>query len=58
MGERACNECGSGDLVTITMKVDGEMLSFSACHNCEARWWYRGDERVALSSVLDIVTPK
>ena len=55
MGDKTCNECGSRDLVTITMTVDGQDVSFTACHGCEAKWWFRDGERIALESILDMV---
>jgi hypothetical protein len=58
MAERTCHACGSRDLVTITMTVGDRAVSFTACHDCEAKWWYRDGERVELSSVLDLVTTR
>jgi formate dehydrogenase maturation protein FdhE len=55
MDEHKCNACGSNDLITVTMTVDKQVVSFTACHNCEAKWWFRDGQRVALDSVLDIV---
>jgi len=58
MKEHTCKTCGSSDLVAITMTVDGQDLSFTACHNCQTRWWFRDGQRVALESVLDLVASK
>ena len=55
MSQRTCDECGSTDLVTITMEVGDQELSFTACHNCEAKWWYKSGELVPLTSVLGLV---
>jgi len=55
MEEHTCNTCGSNDLVTISITVDGQDLSFTACHNCQTKWWLRDGQRVALESVLDLV---
>jgi formate dehydrogenase maturation protein FdhE len=57
MEERTCRACGSRDLVTITMSLGAQAVSFTACHNCESKWWYRDGERIELSSVLDLVAP-
>jgi DNA polymerase III alpha subunit (gram-positive type) len=58
MGGYRCNTCGSSDLITVTMTVDGQAVSFTACHDCQTKWWFRDGERVALESVLDLVASK
>jgi len=58
MAERVCAGCGSKDLLTIVIAVEGDKLSFTACHGCEATWWLRGDERMELGSVIDLVATK
>jgi len=50
-----CPECRTGDLVTITMTVSDQELSFTTCHFCEAKWWSRAGEPVQFASVLDLV---
>ena len=43
-----CPVCHQGDLITIAMNVSGNDLSFTTCHMCEAKWWYRdGESRAA-----------
>jgi hypothetical protein len=37
------------------MTVAGQQLSFTTCHFCEAKWWSREGEPVALDSVIDLV---
>jgi hypothetical protein len=34
------------------MNVSGSDLSFTTCHMCEAKWWYRDGEAVRLQSVI------
>jgi len=51
----SCPECHQGDLITITMNVSGSDLSFTTCHMCEAKWWYRDGEAVPLQSVIGSV---
>jgi formate dehydrogenase maturation protein FdhE len=51
----ACPVCGQGDLITITMAVNGSDLHFTTCHMCEAKWWYRDGEAVPLTSVIGAV---
>lgn len=47
-----CPVCDQGDLITITMAVAESDLSFTTCHLCEAKWWYRDGEAVPLRSVI------
>lgn len=47
-----CPVCNQGDLISITMAVSGNDLSFTTCHMCEAKWWYRDGEAVQLQSVI------
>jgi hypothetical protein len=50
--EGSCPVCNQGDLISITMSVSGADLSFTTCHMCEAKWWYRDGEAVPLRSVI------
>jgi DNA polymerase III alpha subunit (gram-positive type) len=50
-----CPVCNHGDLITISMSVSGSDLSFTTCHMCEAKWWYRDGEAVPLQSVIGSV---
>jgi hypothetical protein len=53
----ACPRCRSADLVRIDLRPGGGLLRFSACRNCEHRWWVRpGDhETVRLPDVVEAV---
>ncbi len=53
-----CPACNQGDLISITMSVSGTDLSFTTCHLCEAKWWYRDGEPVPLRSVIGNVLAK
>lgn len=53
--EGTCPICNQGDVITITMNVSGSDLSFTTCHLCEAKWWYRDGESVPLRSVIGSV---
>jgi formate dehydrogenase maturation protein FdhE len=48
----SCPECHQGDLISISMSVGETGLSFTTCHMCEAKWWYRDGEAVPLRSVI------
>lgn len=50
--EGSCPMCQQGDLISITMNVGGNDLSFTTCHMCEAKWWYRDGEAVPLRSLI------
>jgi len=54
----ACPSCQQGDLIAISMSVSERDLTFTTCHLCEAKWWYREGELVPLSSVIDLVVKK
>jgi len=53
--EGSCPVCHQGDLITISMNVSANDLSFTTCHMCEAKWWYRDGESVPLRSVIGSV---
>jgi formate dehydrogenase maturation protein FdhE len=50
--DHTCPECHQGDLISISMNVGETGLSFTTCHMCEAKWWYRDGEAVPLRSVI------
>jgi len=56
--EGTCPVCHQGDLITISMSVSANELSFTTCHMCEAKWWYRDGESVPLRSVIGSVLQK
>lgn len=50
-----CPVCQQGDLISISMNVSGNDLSFTTCHLCEAKWWHRDGEPLPLQSVIGAV---
>ena len=54
----SCPNCKQGDLITISMAVSERDLTFTTCHMCEAKWWFRDGEEVPLQSVIGLVVPK
>jgi DNA polymerase III alpha subunit (gram-positive type) len=54
----SCPECRGGDLITIGMQAGGNDLSFTTCHMCEAKWWYKDGQLVPLASVIGVVSTK
>jgi len=53
--EGTCPACRQGDLITISMSASANELSFTTCHMCEAKWWYRDGQNVPLRSVIGSV---
>jgi methyl coenzyme M reductase subunit C len=53
-----CPECKQGDLITISMSLGDRDLTFTTCHMCESKWWFRDGELVPLTSVIDLVVRK
>ncbi len=51
----SCPVCQQGDLISIEITVAGADLSFTTCHLCEAKWWYRDGDPVPLQSVIGSV---
>ena len=50
-----CPACKQGELISIEMSVGERDLSFTTCHLCEAKWWYRDGELIPLQSVIGSV---
>jgi hypothetical protein len=48
-----CRSGCRGNLVTITMYVQGEAVTMTSCSTCDRRTWNRGGELVDLRSLLD-----
>ncbi len=49
-----CENCGSPDLLTVELSVGDQPVSFTACHECETKWWVRAGARIPLRSVLEV----
>jgi formate dehydrogenase maturation protein FdhE len=54
----SCPECHAGDLITIAMNAGENGLSFTTCHMCEAKWWFKDGQLVPLASVIGVVSSK
>ena len=54
----SCPNCRQGDLITISMAVSERDLTFTTCHMCEAKWWYKNGRLVPLASVIGVVSTK
>ena len=50
-----CPDCGTEELLKVTLTVAGSEMEFTTCHTCEGRWWEREGELVPLTSLLSLV---
>ena len=51
-----CRVCRRDDLVEINLSLRGSTITMHSCSSCEARWWDREGEELALGQVLSLVT--
>jgi len=50
-----CAACGQDSVIQIELSLpDGTQVQFCSCHRCEAKWWDRDGEQLALDAVLDL----
>jgi transposase-like protein len=50
-----CPECGVEDTTEIEIHLkEDETVQFYSCRRCEARWWKRDGDTIALDQVLDL----
>lgn len=50
-----CPQCGGEDCIHIEIHLTGEdTVQFFSCRSCEARWWERDGDTVALDEVLSM----
>ena len=50
-----CSNCSSNDLVTVSLTINNEPVSFDHCRRCEHKTWTANGTSVPLSDVLDKV---
>lgn len=51
-----CAVCGQQSVIQIELALpDGTQVLFCSCHRCEAKWWDRDGEHLALDAVIDLV---
>ncbi len=51
-----CGSCGQSSVIEIEMKLpDGTEVVFCSCHVCEARWWDKDGDAVAVDGIIDLV---
>lgn len=49
-----CEQCHNEDTIEIEMHLQGEMVRFFSCRRCEAKWWTKEKEELALDQVLSL----
>lgn len=50
-----CPQCGGTDCTQIELHLtDEQNVEFFSCRRCEARWWEREGDTIALDEVLTI----
>ena len=51
-----CTSCGETSVIEIEMTLpDGTEVVFCSCHVCEAKWWNREGETIAVDGIIDLV---
>jgi DNA-directed RNA polymerase subunit M/transcription elongation factor TFIIS len=51
-----CTSCGQDSVIQIEMTLpDGTEVVFCSCHVCEAKWWDREGESIAVDGIIDLV---
>ena len=54
-----CPQCGGTDSTQIELHLtDDQSVQFFSCRRCEARWWQREGDSIALDEVLTIAANK
>lgn len=54
-----CPECKGEDCIQIEINLTGEeVVQFFSCRNCEAKWWERDGDTIALDEVLGLAASK
>lgn len=56
VGGLVCTSCGQSSVIEIEMTLpDGTDVVFCSCHVCEAKWWDREGETIAVDGIIDLV---
>jgi hypothetical protein len=53
-GPMQCPQCKGEDCVQIEINLQEETVQFSACRQCEAKWWEHDGGTIDLSEVLTL----
>lgn len=54
-----CPECHGEDCVEIEIKLkDEDSVQFFSCRKCEAKWWQKEGDSIALDEVLELASKR
>ncbi len=54
-----CPHCKGEDTIEIEIRLKGdEDVQFYSCRRCEAKWWRRDGDTIALDEVLNLTAQK
>lgn len=54
-----CPQCKATDFTEIQLNLTGdETVEFFSCRRCEAKWWEREGDSIALDEVLTLAAKK
>lgn len=54
-----CPQCHAKDCTEIRLHLTGEdTVEFFSCRRCEAKWWEREGDTIALDEVLNLAAQK
>ncbi len=53
----ACPVCRRDELVEIRLSLRGSAVTMHSCASCEARWWDKEGQQLALGQVLSLAVP-
>ncbi|MDQ3962805.1 MAG: hypothetical protein M3277_02680 [Actinomycetota bacterium] len=54
-----CPQCKATDCTEIELNLtDEQSVQFFSCRRCEAKWWERAGDTIALDEVLTIAAQK
>ncbi len=54
-----CPQCKATDCTEIQLNLTGDdTVEFFSCRRCEAKWWQREGDTIALDEVLNLAAKK
>jgi formate dehydrogenase maturation protein FdhE len=50
-----CEQCGSTDVLSVSMNMEDGGIQFRTCTDCEATWWERDGLRIERTEALTAI---
>jgi hypothetical protein len=50
-----CGQCGSDEVLSVSMNMEDGSVQFRTCTECEATWWERGGLRIERTEALTAI---